>query len=88
MPVVMLFAGLRDVAGIVETRIEGDELRKVIVVLTDRFPALRQHLFDGESPRPHVIVTVNGQNVRPEQWDSAPLVPDDRVALFPPIAGG
>ena len=88
MPVVTLFAGLRDVAGVREARLDGDGLRKVIDALTDRFPDLRQHLFDGQSLRPHVIVTVNGQNVHPEQWASAPLAPDDQVALFPPIAGG
>lgn len=88
MAVVTLYAGLRELAGMREIRLDGAKLRDILTALVDRHPQLRQDILDGTVLRPHVIVTVNGRNVNLMDGLDMPVTPDDAVAIFPPIAGG
>ncbi len=85
MPLLKLYANLRQVAGTRETIIRGETLRDALDDLTRQYPALRQRLLEGDGLRPHVIVTLNGQKV--VSLDTA-VAEQDVIAVFPPIAGG
>jgi adenylyltransferase/sulfurtransferase len=57
--------------------------------VTDRFPALRPHLFNGDGQlRPFVNLFLNDENIRDLQGLETPLSTDDRLMLIPSIAGG
>ncbi len=88
MPIVSLYAGLRAAAGVRQTRVEGGQLRAILQALIAAHPALGGAILDGNRLQPHVIVTVNGNPVSPEQGLDIPIGPDDQIAIFPPIAGG
>lgn len=85
MPVIKLYANLRQLAGIKETTLPGESLRAVLHELVERYPALGKTLFKNGQMRPHVIVTVNGQTM--VDLDT-PVREQDQIAVFPPIAGG
>jgi MoaD family protein len=85
MALVKLYANLRLVAGTREIRLTADSLDALLTELVSRIPALESHLLDNGQLRPHVIITINGQNAL---GPDAPLGEDDLVAIFPPLAGG
>ncbi len=85
MAVVRLYANLRKLAGAKELRVSGATLRATLDDLIRQQALLGPVLLDGGELRPHVIVTVNGQNLVTRD---APLAPDDIIAIFPPMAGG
>jgi len=88
MPLVKLYAGLRSAAGVKETHIEGDRLPGILSALVEKHPALNGAVLDGDRLRPHVLVTVNGRHIDPEQGLDISIAAEDQIALFPPIAGG
>lgn len=85
MPLIKLYANLRKVAGTKELAIEGTTLQSVLVELIKEKPALDGLILEKDSLRPHVVVTVNGQNAL--ELTSA-ISEQDVIAIFPPIAGG
>ena len=85
MPVVKLYASLRKLAGTKEIIVTGSTLRAVLNELSQRHQPLAEILLDNGELRPHVIVTLNGQNL--VSLDTA-VTEQDVIAIFPPIAGG
>jgi sulfur-carrier protein len=85
MPVVKLYANLRKLAGTKELSVSGETLRAALDDLTRLNASLQAVLLENGELRPHVIVTVNGQNLI--SLDT-PLASEDTIAIFPPIAGG
>ncbi len=85
MPLVNLYANLRQIAGTREVAVRGETLRDALTDLTRQYPALRERLLEGDGLRPHVMVTLNGQNL--VRLDTA-VADQDVIAIFPPIAGG
>jgi MoaD family protein len=85
MPLVKLYANLRKIAGTKELAIEGTTLRSVLDELIKEKPTLDGLILEKEGLRPHVVVTVNGQNAL--ELNSA-ISEQDVIAIFPPIAGG
>jgi molybdopterin converting factor small subunit len=65
--------------------VSGKTPRLVLQTLVEQFPALEKILLDNGQIRPHVIITVNGQTT--VDLD-APVLEQDQIAIFPPIAGG
>lgn len=88
MPTVNFFASLRKTTGIKETTVTGSSLYNVLDELVEAYPELREQMWDGETLRPHIIITINGHNLDPEQITDLPVKPEDKIAIFPPIAGG
>ncbi len=85
MPVVKLYANLRKLAGTKEFFVTGATLEAALKDLIQRHPPLGEVLLEEGKLRPHVVVTLNGQNL--VSLD-APVVEQDVIAIFPPIAGG
>ena len=77
---VLLFAILRDRAGVSEVRVdlpEGATVRAAADAVFERFPALR-------AAARSVAYAVNRAYCRPD----ATLKDEDEVALIPPVSGG
>jgi molybdopterin synthase sulfur carrier subunit len=85
MPIIKLFANLRNVAGVKEVSIMGTSIGAVVSGLTKWNPALAGHLLENGQIRPHVIITVNGH---PTTDMDAMVKEQDQIAIFPPITGG
>lgn len=56
--------------------------------LTDQYPDLRQHLFDGPQLRSFVNIYLNQEDVRYLQGAETPLKDADTLLIIPSIAGG
>ena len=56
--------------------------------LTDQYPDLRQHLFDGPQLRSFVNIYLNQEDVRYLQGSETPLKEADTLLIIPSIAGG
>ncbi len=85
MTTVKLYANLRKLAGTREIPVGGSTLGEALNDLIRQHPALRDALFQNEELRPHVVVTLNGQNL--VSLDTA-ITGQDVIAVFPPIGGG
>jgi molybdopterin synthase sulfur carrier subunit len=88
MPIVKFYAGLRKAAGVRETTVSAPTLHAVLDCLAAQFPSLQQHVWDGNTLRPHVVITVNGHALDGAEGLNLPVEPEDEIAIFPPIAGG
>jgi len=89
---VRLFAEYYDLAG--KTREleielpEGATVLDLARLLEDKFPGLRGRLVDGERIPDETKVLVNGRNIEWLGKEKTVLRDGDRVAFFPPAAGG
>ncbi len=81
MPRVFLSGNLRQLAGGAEdVDVEAADIRQLLRVLGERFPALRPHLERG------VAVAIDG-DIDQDGW-LEPIAPDSEVHLLPRIGGG
>jgi MoaD family protein len=85
MPTVKLYANLRKLAGTKELSVPGVTVASVLGELANQAPGLRNVVLDGETLRPHVVITLNGHNIIDVNTQ---VTEDDVIAVFPPIAGG
>ncbi|HSB00681.1 MAG TPA: ubiquitin-like small modifier protein 1 [Anaerolineales bacterium] len=85
MPTVKLYANLRKLAGTKELSITGGTVRAVVNELARQNPSVGEVILENGEVRQHIIVTRNGQNITDLE---APVVEQDIIAIFPPIAGG
>ena len=89
---VRFFAYLRDFTGCAETDIPyretiGALARSLCDLYGDR---LREKILStkGDQFSPEIIILINGRHVSHLGGPAAPLNPDDRVDIFPMVAGG
>ena len=94
---VRFFANLRDLTGCAETDIPHEETAGTLArSLCARYgDKLRQKIFPPGDPggkeekfNPEIIFLVNGRHISHLGGFAAPLKPDDRVDIFPLVAGG
>ena len=85
MPIIKLYANLRNIAGTKELSITAASLRGVLNELIKRVPALDGVILENGQIRPRFVITINGYNTI--SLDS-PVAEQDLIAIFPPIAGG
>ena len=85
MPTVKLYASLRRLAGTKEISVMGTSVGAVLNELVKQNPALGAVILEDGHLRPHVVATLNGQNVLDLNLS---VSEQDIVAIFPPIAGG
>ena len=90
---VNLFATLRQLAGHKTVHFdlpEGATVRELLGQVVDRYPAMREELFnEGGELLGHVHVFINGRDA--PHLDKAletPLTANDEVDLFPAVGGG
>jgi len=75
--------------GQAEIRVEGQTVAQAMESLVQQYPALRQHLFNGDGElRPFVNLFINNEDVRRLGGLETPLKPEDRLMIVPSIAGG
>ena len=85
MPVVKLYASLRKLAGTKELSVDGGTVRAVVSELARQKPPVGEIVLQNGGLAPHVVVTLNGHNIVDFE---TPVVEQDIVAVFPPLAGG
>ncbi len=72
-----------------EIPVQGQTVAEALSSLVTIYPALRQHLFDGDNQlRPFVNLFLGEDNVQDLQGIDTPLQQNDRLTLIPSIAGG
>ena len=85
MPLVKLYANLRNLAGTRELPITGATIGAVVQEMVRQNPALEDIIIENGELRPHIIITLNGHNVMDINMQ---VEEKDEIAIFPPIAGG
>jgi MoaD family protein len=85
LPTIKLYANLRKTAGQKELSIKGTSLNLVLNNLVEQHPALEGVILKNGQIRPHFMITINGHNTTDL---NASVTDQDRIAIFPPIAGG
>jgi len=90
MPVIRIPTPLRSyVDGQSEVQVDGVSADEAMGDLVDRFPSLRQHLFNSEGQlRPFVNLFLGEENIKELRGLETALKSDDRLLLIPSIAGG
>lgn len=90
MPTLRIPTPLRPHAGgQSEVSVQGSTVIEAMNDLTTQYPALRQHLFNGDGElRPFVNLFLNQEDIRHLQGLETPLQEDDSLMLIPSIAGG
>jgi molybdopterin converting factor small subunit len=76
---------LRKLAGQKEISLPGTSLISALNNLVQQDPALGEAIFENEEIHPHLLITINGQNITDKNIQVAE---EDIIAIFPPIAGG
>ncbi len=85
MPTVKLHANLRRLAGTKELSITGATVGVVMNELARQYPPVGEFLLENGGLRQHAIVTLNGHHITDLEM---PVMEQDSIAIFPPIAGG
>jgi MoaD family protein len=85
MAIVKLYANLRKLAETKELSVIGGTVGAVVSELVRLKPPVGGIVLENGRLAPHVVVTLNGLNVTDFK---TPVVEQDIVAIFPPMAGG
>jgi molybdopterin converting factor small subunit len=90
MPTIRIPSPLRTYTeGQSEILVAGETVSEAMEVFVSRFPALRQHLFNGQGElRPFVNLYLNNEDVRHLEGLDTSLRETDRLMIVPSIAGG
>ncbi|ABM80008.1 ubiquitin-like small modifier protein 1 [Hyperthermus butylicus] len=88
---VRLYAGFHEAVGSTELELEvpkGVTVLDVARILEEKFPGLRGRLVKDGELQDDVLVLVNGRSIEWLEGVKTKLRSGDRVAFFPPAAGG
>ena len=85
MPTIKLYANLRKLAETKELSVTGGTVGAVVRELVRLKPPVGEIVLENGRLAPHVVVTLNGHNITDFE---TPIVEQDIVAIFPPMAGG
>lgn len=85
MPIIKLYANLRNIAGTKELFIPGENLGETLHALIKKTPALDGVILNEGLVKPHFVININGHAA---VGLDVPVCEDDVIAIFPPIAGG
>ncbi len=92
---VKLFANLREAAGTPELLLSGEKIIDVLLSLTDKYPALKDIIFEksGEKCENPILcgsinVLINGNNARHLEGLETLLKDSDEIGILPPVSGG
>lgn len=76
------------VAGQTKVDVSGHSVGAALNDLTDKYPDLRQHLFEGDQLRSFVNVYLNKEDVRQLKGSETAISDEDTLMIIPSIAGG
>lgn len=85
MPIIKLFANLRNIAATKELSVPGSNLREILQELAIQVPALDGVILEDGQVKPHFVININGHATT--SLDVS-VSEQDTIAIFPPIAGG
>ena len=85
MALVKLYANLRKLAETKELSVAGRTVSAVVSELARLQPPVGEVVLQNGRLAPHVVVTLNGHNITDF---ATPVVEQDIIAIFPPMAGG
>jgi molybdopterin converting factor small subunit len=89
MPTIRIPTPLRPYSGNNATvSVRGSDVSTALNDLTQQFPDLRQHLFEGESLRSFVNIYLNQEDVRYLDGPETAVGENDTLMIIPSIAGG
>lgn len=74
--------------GVREVDAEGATVGEVLQALGDRYPAMKDHLFQDGALQRYVNVYLNDQDVQYLQKLHTPVSPSDTIIILPAMAGG
>lgn len=86
-----LFAAFQELAGTGQIELEVGSVREVLDLLADRYEGFSSELFEDKERsklRTRVKIMVNGVDIDFLNGVDTALGEGDRVAVFPPVAGG
>lgn len=69
------------------TQLQASTVSEVFRELSDRYPLLERHLFDGGVLKPHIFAVANGQRIH-EQDSDVELRPGDELVILQAVSGG
>jgi sulfur-carrier protein len=87
---VKFFASFRETFGARELDLAlapGATVGAVLDRLADT-PSRRTEIFDGPALRPHIVLMINGDGLRPGSGLATALADGDILAVFPMMGGG
>jgi molybdopterin synthase sulfur carrier subunit len=88
---VSYFATIRTYTGEADLRLDvaPSNLRELLLALSQRYGSLfRRAVLAGDGLNPQAIILVNGRNVLHLSGLDTSLYSDDKVSIFPMVAGG
>lgn len=68
--------------------VEGSTAGAALNQLSEKYPQLRQHLFEDGKLRSFVNVFLNEEDIRYLDGEETPIADDDTLMIIPSIAGG
>lgn len=74
--------------GQTEISVSGDNVAAALDDLTNQYPELRRHLFDGDKLRGFVNVFIGDEDIRFRGGLEAAVESDSRLRIVPSVAGG
>lgn len=68
--------------------VKGDTIDAALRDLTDIYPDLKSHLYDGDKLRSFVNIYLNQEDIRYLDGADTAISADDKLMIVPSIAGG
>jgi molybdopterin synthase sulfur carrier subunit len=71
-----------------QVEVSGDTVGSALDDLTNQYPDLRQHLYDGQQLRSFVNIYLNQEDIRYGDGVNTVVETNDTLMIIPSIAGG
>jgi molybdopterin synthase sulfur carrier subunit len=71
-----------------QVEVSGDTVGSALDDLTNQYPDLRQHLYDGQQLRSFVNIYLNQEDIRYGDGVDTAVKTNDTLTIIPSIAGG
>lgn len=69
--------------------VAGDTVRRVLDGVFERYPAVKSYVLDDQGAlRHHIVVFVNGRQLRDRSGLSDPVAPDAEIYVMQALSGG
>ncbi|NPE28163.1 MoaD/ThiS family protein [Methanococcoides sp. SA1] len=89
---IKLFANLREIAGVSEIELKGENIQEILDILLNDHPQVQDLIYDDvngkKEIRAYINILVNGNNIQHLEGPDTVLNEGDEIAIFPPVSGG